>query len=791
MKVLLSWINDFVEISDIPLADLTAALTNSGFEVEEVIDKAKGLEKVVSAKIEKIERHPNADKLVICKANIGSKTLQIVTGATNMKEGDIVALAQDGADLPCGVSIKSGQIRGQASEGMFCGGDELGIDNSVYEGAETYGLLILKQEVAPGLPMAQVLGLNEVILDVNVLPNRPDCNSIIGVAREIAALFNKPLKPLSLDYKTQKTNTDINISIKDYEKCSRYIGVVIEDIKNLQTPDWMKKRLSLLGHGLHGLFVDITNYILLEIGQPMHVFDTSKIKGNKIIVRTGKDGEQIKLLDEKIYNLSSNNLVIADSERALAVAGVMGGEESGTYPETKNVLFESATFNYANIRRTANALGINSDASVRFSKGVYFDSADLAMKRALHIIDKLNAGKISEKYVDVYSSKPEKVIVKGNVCNINERLSLNVSAEEMVKILNSLQIKTINKNGTLITEVPSFRTDIERECDLCEEIGRIYGLDKINTDNITLKTFNTVGDLTLKQHNINTLKNAAACEGFNEMISYQFISPRLIERLNQNPDEFIKLLNPIGLEYSTMRKSLIPAMLAAIEFNQKQGNKNLYLFELARVFLPKSLPLKELPDEPEFLCLAINAENEDFYSIKDSLNKIVSSLNIKLDYKQSTNEFLHPGIAADIYLYNRKIGVIGKVHPTVLESFEITKDTYIAEINLSQLLSKDSSNRSVVVPSKLPNIERDIALIVSKEVPAANLLATIKKFKNEIEKAVVFDVYEGAQIAGNFKSVAIKLYLKQNEKTLTEQEISAIVNRVLDAELKENGAKLR
>ncbi len=790
MKILLSWINDFVEISDIPVLDLSKKLTDSGFEVEEIINKAKGLERVVACQIKSIKQHPNADKLVVCQVDKGDEITQIVTGATNMKEGDKVPLALDGADLPCGIKIKNGQIRGEASNGMFCGGDEIGINNSIYEGAETYGLLILKDDVIVGENMAKVLGLDEIILDVNVLPNRPDCNSILGIAREISALLKRPLKNIDLSYNSSNSTKNINVKIKDFKMCPHYMGVVVEDVKNGTSPSWMQKRLSLMGHNPHNLFVDITNYILLETGQPMHAFDLSKINGD-ICVRPANNGEKIVALDEKEYELNSNNLVICDDQKPLVIAGIMGGIESGTYPQTQSVFLESALFHYATIRRTSHTLGLSSDSCIRFSKGVYFDSQEFALKRALNLIDRLNVGKISNMIVDVYDEKIEEKVVSSSVANINQRLALDITGEEMKDILNSLSIKTTLNDGVLTSIIPVFRSDIERECDICEEVGRIYGLNNIDLSNLSKTNFLSVGKLTTEQTNLNNIKLSSAFEGFNEMISWQFISPKLLTNLGENPEEYIKVKNPIGLDYSIMRKSLTPAVLNAISFNQKQGNKNLYLFEQARVFHPKELPLKSLPDEKEYLCLCINAEGENFYTLKNSLNKIMESLNVKLSYKNGNTAFLHPGVQADVHLYNRKVGFIGQLHPTVSEKFEISKKTFICEIDLTNVIKSDRSARVGNQPPKFPNVERDIALLVEKELPVENLLMTaLKEAKEEICDAKVFDVYESCEL-GNKKSVAIKLFIKQSDKTLNESEISAVVKKVLTAEEEKHGAKLR
>ena len=405
MKVLLSWINDFVDVSSLKVEDIVRKLNQIGFEVEEVIDTAKGLNNVIVSKIIGIEKHPNADKLVVCKVDIGDgKTTQIVTGATNMKVGDRVPLALDGAILPCGKEIKNGVLRGVESLGMFCGGEELGFDNSIYEGAEVYGLLILNKDEKVGEPLADALSMREIILDINVLPNRPDCNSVIGIAREIASAFSLKFKAPELDYKAKKLKNKVSVTVEDSMLCPRYMGAYVYNVKNGKSPELIQKRLKLLGHNPHSLFVDITNYVLIEMGQPMHAFDADKI-GNKIIVRRAKTGESLLALDGNNYELSEENLVIANTEKPLVIGGIIGGEESGTYETTKNVFLESAIFDYANIRHSKNELGVLTDSCLRYSKGVYENSAKYGLFRALHLISKLGVGDIAEEIVDVYDKK--------------------------------------------------------------------------------------------------------------------------------------------------------------------------------------------------------------------------------------------------------------------------------------------------------------------------------------------------------------------------------------------------
>ena len=758
--------------------------------MEDVIDKAKGLEKVVVSKITDIRPHPNADKLVICSADYGFGKTEIVTHATNMKTGDLVPLALVGAHLPNGAEIKSGNLRGVESNGMFCAGEELGIDNSIYPNAEVDGLLILESGLKLGTPIAEVLKLNEIVLDINVLPNRADCNSIYGIAKEIGAIFSLPIKALDLTYKTNSSKK-IDVDVLDYDLCPRYEATVVENVKNGASPDWMQRRLKLLDHSPHSLYVDITNYVLLEVGQPMHAFDLSKIEGGKIIVRRAKANEKLLALDNNEYTLNENNLVIANAVAPMVIAGIMGGVHSGTYPDTNNVLLESANFHFANIRRSSHALGLSSDSSIRYSKGVNIGNTDIGMKRALNLISKLNAGDISSVTVDKNCGLPNLRTVESKVQSINDRLGLNIDKAQMIEILNRLGINTISKGETLVSTIPEERTDIERECDICEEVGRIYGLDNISIDDSTATDFSTVGELTVEQKNINRLKIASTMYGYNETLTWQFGGPKLIASALMDENEHIKIANPIGQDYSIMRRSLIPNMLNTISFNLKQGNKDLKLFELARVFIPKQLPITELPDEHNNLCISLTGDY-DFYRLKNDLNKIMASIGIKLEYRASQRQQMHPGICADVYLYNRSIGVIGEVHPKVRKNFDIAQKVFVAEINLTNAITRLNDRHTGNAPEKLPHISRDLAIVLDKDVPASKIIETaIKADRQNVVDCKIFDVYMSESLGENKKSVALSLSIRQGEKPLSENEITPIVNRVLDAEIKNLKAKLR
>ena len=707
-----------------------------------------------------------------------------------MKTGDLVPLALVGAHLPNGAEIKSGNLRGVESNGMFCAGEELGIDNSIYPNAEVDGLLILESGLKLGTPIAEVLKLDEIVLDINVLPNRADCNSIYGIAKEIGAIFSLPIKPLDLTYKTNSCKK-IDVDVLDYDLCPRYEATVVENVKNGASPDWMQRRLKLLDHSPHSLYVDITNYVLLEVGQPMHAFDLSKIEGGKIIVRRAKANEKLLALDNNEYTLNENNLVIANAVTPMVIAGIMGGVHSGTYPDTNNVLLESANFHFANIRRSSHALGLSSDSSIRYSKGINIGNTDIGMKRALNLISKLNAGDISSVTVDKNCGLPNLRTVESKVQSINDRLGLNIDKVQMIEILNRLGINTISKGETLVSTIPEERTDIERECDICEEVGRIYGLDNISIDDSTATDFSTVGELTVEQKNINRLKIASAMYGYNETLTWQFGGPKLIASALMDENEHIKIANPIGQDYSIMRRSLIPNMLNTISFNLKQGNKDLKLFELARVFIPKQLPITELPDEHNNLCISLTGDY-DFYRLKNDLNKIMASIGIKLEYRASQRQQMHPGICADVYLYNRSIGVIGEVHPKVRKNFDIAQKVFVAEINLTNAITRLNDRHTGNAPEKLPHISRDLAIVLDKDVPASKIIETaIKADRQNVVECKIFDVYMSESLGENKKSVAMSLSIRQGEKPLSENEITPIVNRVLDAEIKNLKAKLR
>ncbi len=792
MKVLYSWLNDFVDLSDTQPEQIVDALTSVGMEVEEFVDLKKGLENVIVSKILEIKKHPNADKLVVCKVDVGGgETKQIVTGATNMKVGDSVPLALHGAHLPNGQTILSGEIRGEKSEGMFCGGDEVGVTEAMYKGAGVYGLLILNQGEKVGAPLAEALGLNDAIYDVNVLPNRPDANSVVYIALEVAAKLNKKFKMPNLSYNSVKGNCPIDVEVKNFNECSRYMGCYVKNVKNVESPALIKRRLALVGHTPHSFLVDVTNYVLHEMGQPMHAFDADHIYGGKIIVRNAEN-ERLKTLDDKDRVLT-NELCICDANKPLVIAGIMGGMESGTFETTKNIFLESAVFDYTTIRKNSRKLGLSSDSSFRYSKGIHFGSAELGLRRALSLISEYNAGEIVADIKDVYKTKPETRTIEVSINKLNKILALKVSGEECVKILNNLMFNASVKGDKLTVVVPAHRTDCERDCDIIEEVGRSIGFDKVKVEDASLTKTIFKGGLTNEQTNINKIKNLLVGDGASEIITFQFIGPDLIEKANMHSANSIKLINPLGKEYSLMRTSLLPAGLYTASRNYKQGSRSLKLFEIAHVFNAKSLPLSELPSETNSLAIIEVGSEYNYYTLKQTLDLIAEMFRVEFEYRRVTiNRTFHTGRAAEVYLYNRRIGVIGELHPTVCENFEIKERAYALEIDLTELLKRKMNAKQTSAVSKFQTINRDLALVVNKDVEAAKIIKCIKGCdKQYIEDAVIFDVYEGEQVEKGKKSVAVKYYIRQIDKSLTDTEINEITNKIIGNCAKFLGATLR
>ncbi len=797
MKVSYNWLKDFVDI-DVSPEVLASKLTVSGFEVEEITYQNEHLHDVYVGKITKIEKHKDADKLQVCTVDVGDKVVQIITSATNVFEGAVVPVSLEGADLCNGVKIKPTNFRGVKSDGMFCSGEELGIDENYIEGGGVNGILILPDSMKIGEKIEDALMLNDVVFDINVTPNRPDCNSVIGIAREISALYNLPLKEVDYSYKTcgEDVNNFVSVEVQT-KKCPRYMASYIKDLNLTRSPLYFRARLFASGIKPINTIVDITNYVLLEQGQPMHAFDYEHIAGKKIVVRDAKKGEKISVLNGNTYELDENDMVIADAERPVVIAGVIGGVNSCVTPSTKATVFECAVFDLKSVRLTSRKIGVSTDSSLRYSKGVYVNTPINALKRALHLVDELGAGKIVDGIIDKYSVITRQRSFTEPMSKVDKILGIKIERERVLQILNSLGLNATLTNDTLRVNPPFYREDIECANDIAEELIRIYGYDVYN--NLEGEAFEnstvTVGAYEPRLVFENTLKNQLVDYGFYETLNYSLYSATACEKLliNDERKNVIKIANPISEELSTVRTVMAHALLLDIKFNLSVGNKNLKFFEAGRVYQPKALPLTELPMENNRLSIAVCEEGYDFFILKNVIENLLISTSLKYKLVRSTEPYLHSGISADIIADDgKKVGYFGKIHPKVLKNYDIAHDVYYAELDTDYLSSLKEKTYAVKEVSKFAEVERDIAVVVDEEVTNGELTSAIKSACGKLFAGVeLFDIYRSASLGENKKSLAYKIHLLNEEKTMTADEINAVVKKVLKSLEFRYKAKLR
>ncbi len=800
MKAPLSWLKDYVDI-DCSVDELKDKLFSCGFEVEDITYIGKNINKIVTCKILAIEKHPNADKLSVTKVDAGKYgVLQIITAATNIFVGAIVPVALDGSTLANGETIKTGELRGLPSYGMFCSGEELGITDDWYPGASVNGILILNEEFELGAEVKELLEIEDVMFDINVTANRPDCQSIFGLAREVAAVLNKPIKMPDLSYMVdEKVSTKKVVKITDIatDLCPRYIGHHVADIEIKDSPLWLKRRISSMGLRSISNIVDITNFVLLEIGQPMHAFDLADLQGGEIIIRRANENEKIITLDEKEFTLNSNNLVICDAVKPVAIAGVMGGLNSEIKNTTKNIVFESAKFARDNIRKTSRTLGQRTDASSRYEKGVDAYTTEIGMKRALNLIDKLGCGKIACDNYDILSEKLEEKVISTTFSKINGVLGIEVSVAEIVAILERLSFKVTVDGDNIDVTVPLFREDMEGYPDLAEEIIREYGYEHITPT--LLKTSSiTNGGRTEEQEQVEKLKNLLVGFGFNEMLSYSFVSEKEYDVFgldkNDVKHKFIRLLNPLGEDLAVMRTSLLPSSIRAVAYNLKRKNNSGRLFELAKIYNADKSPLKKLPIECNVLSISIFGENEDFFSLKGVLESIFNAFCYGSDikYQECNEKSLHPTRSACVYINGENVGYFGQLNPVVAEKLDIDKPVYTAEINY-EILKKHFNGKIIFSAiSKFPQVERDLAVLIDEKVSCAEIIDVIKNSAGEnLDSVSLFDIYQGEQVGVGKKSMAFNLIFISNERTLSVEEVDLNIKNILNALKEKLGAELR
>lgn len=784
MKMSLSWLNRYLDI-DVPVQELCDKMVMSGFEVESIEDMSATMSNVVAGRIVKLEKHPDADKLQICQIDVGGEEpVQIVTGASNVFEGAMVPAALHDSHLPNGMHIKKGKLRGVPSNGMLCSGEELCLEEADYPGAGVYGILILKEDTPVGADMRDVLDLNDYIIDFKITANRPDCQSVLGVAREAAVALNKEFHPPVPTY--TEVGGDINdhmkLTVEAEDLCPRYYGRVVKNLRIKESPDWMKRCLKAAGMRPINNIVDITNFVMLETGMPMHAFDMRDIAGHQIIVRRAKAGEEMTTLDGKEHTLTEDMLVIADAEAPSCLAGIMGSLNSEIKEDTTDLFLECAKFRRDSVRKTARALGIRTEASARFEKGVDILQVEYAMNRALQLIAELDAGDIISGSLDCHGELPAPRKLDVPASRINELLGLEIPAETMADILNRLDIPTTLQEGVLHCEVPSIRDDVEGRADLAEEVMRIYGYDHIVGTPMTGSVMR--GRKLPSRVNDDRLKATLVADGVQEITTYSFISGKAVDQLGLSADDArrqaVRLLYPLGEEYSTMRTQLISSMLTVLSTNYNRKNAAVRFFEVSKLFIPKALPLTEQPDEIPALSLGLYGKDEDFFTLKGLVEDIVAAFRVNAEYARSEEVFLHPGRQAAIVVNGETIGFFGEVHPDTAAKFDMEDvRVYVAQIRLPELYAAEGGKVLYRALPRFPAVERDIALLCDTDLPVAEIEKAIRAGGGKIlEKVALFDVYQGAQIEAGKKSVAYNLLFRSAEGTLTDEQIDGVLHKI-------------
>lgn len=796
MNLSMKWLSDYVTL-DTTVKEFCAAMTMSGSKVEVATEEGSEIKNVVVGKLLSVVPHENSDHLVVCQVDVGQEQpIQIVTGAPNVKAGDIVPVALCGAELPNGVKIKKGKLRGVESNGMLCSLGELGLTVHDFPYAIADGIFLIQEDCQIGQDIHEAIGLNDTSVEFEITSNRPDCLSVTGLAREAAATYHVPLNLKKPTFQGIDGNIQdaLQVEIQNKEKCPRYAAGIVKNVKIAPSPRWMRERLRASGVRPINNLVDITNYVMLEYGQPMHAFDLRYVKDGKIVVRNAAEGETITTLDGVTRTLSPEMLVIADAEKPIAVAGVMGGEYSGIMEDTNTVVFESAYFEPVQVRRTAKKLGMRTDASARYEKGLDPEGCLRTLERAFELVELLGAGEPVRTHIDLNYNEKQRNRIPFDPEWINKFLGTDISREEMCDTMKMLEIEV--DGDTCIS--PSFRIDLERPADLAEEVARIYGYNNIPS---TVIKGVANASLTPKQKFRRTLENATVAVGCYGILTYSFISPKYFDKIALPADSSLRktvvISNPLGEDTSVMRTTTLPSMLETLSLNYKNRNAAVALYEIGKEYLPTA-PDK-LPEEPDRLTIGMYGDDADFFSLKGMVETILETAGLHdCTYKACGTDApfdeicaLHPGRSAVIYAAETPIGYLGEVHPTVQKNYEIGTRTYVAKLLIDEMQPLAQTEITYQPLPKFPAITRDLSLVCADEVPVGDLQAAMKKaVGNILEQITLFDVYKGEQIAAGMKSVSFSIRMRSHEGTLTDEQADAAMKRVLKA-LKEHGATLR
>lgn len=795
MLLPIKWLNEYCEI-DVDTRTLANKLTDSGSHVDSIIDRDLEISGIKTGKIEIIEKHPNADKLAVCDVNLGSENIVIVTGATNVFEGAIVPIATVGATLPGGVKIGDSDFRGITSYGMMCSLNELGYDVSVIPREARDGIYIFDEGTELGQDVVKLLDLDWDILDIEITPNRPDCLSIIGMARETKATLEKEMK--DTDFTIEHEEDDIknyleSISIET-PNCHRYYSRVLKDVKIEKSPQWMKNYLMAAGVRPINNIVDITNFVMLEYGLPLHAFDIEEIRGKQIRVYQAEEGYKFTTLDKQVRTLTKDDMVITDKEGPIGIAGVMGGMDSGVKDSTKVIVLEGANFEGPSIRHTSKRLNLRTEASSRFEKGLDPELAKLAVDRACKLCEEIGAGKVVSGFYDIYEEKVKNLEVTLRPERCNKLLGLSLPTSQMKEYLEKLDIPVKEIDGNLVCEIPSFRRDLTIEADLIEEVGRFYGLNNIKPTEIY--TTMTRGSKPYFRSVQKTVKTLLKGIGYNEILTYSFISPSTYDKLtipeNDSRREYVKIMNPLGEEYSVMRTTLMGNILDVISKNQNRNIEEMKAYEIGNTFSPE-LDKDGIPTESLKLVLALYGK-DDFYFLKETLEKAFTELGIE-DYRferESENSIYHPGRCANVYLGDDYLGTFGEIHPQVMENFEIKFRTLAGEFKFSLITEKADEKILFKALPKYPSSERDLAILVDDTIMVSEIKEiAIEEAGELLEDFKVFDIYTGEQIEKGKKSIAFNLRFRSHDKTLKDEEVNEIIERIIPALKEKLGAILR